>query len=209
MVELQEAYYLQIMPPKVYIETTVVSYLTAWQSRDVIRLAHQQLTREWWETRRGAFDIYVSELVLREAGDGDAGAARDRLNALAGIPSLGITTEATRLAQALVHAGLLPEKAGSDHRSNKPVETAATNHLRCVPRKNSWARRMIPMTEPRKPMTDSIVAEVRKIRDKYAASFGYDLDRMVADLQHREREYGRHIVTFPPRRPSHAGIPHS
>jgi hypothetical protein len=55
---------------KVYIETSIVSYLTARPSRDLIIAAHQQLTQEWWDTRRASFDLYVSQLVIQEASAG-------------------------------------------------------------------------------------------------------------------------------------------
>ena len=47
----------------VYLETTIVSYLTAWLSRDLIRAAHQQITQEWWNSRREDFEIFISEFV--------------------------------------------------------------------------------------------------------------------------------------------------
>jgi hypothetical protein len=37
--------------PTVYVETSVVSYLTARPSRDLLLAAHQQVTRDWWATR--------------------------------------------------------------------------------------------------------------------------------------------------------------
>ena len=54
------------MKTSVYIETTIISYLTAWPSRDVIRLSHEILTRNWWGTR-DSFQLYTSELVMLEA----------------------------------------------------------------------------------------------------------------------------------------------
>jgi len=50
--------------PKVYLETSVVSYMTSRFSSDVVVLAHQQLTREWWELRRNEFELYTSEVVV-------------------------------------------------------------------------------------------------------------------------------------------------
>jgi hypothetical protein len=47
--------------PKLYVETTIPSYLTAWPSKDLIRAGHQQITKEWWETRRADFDLYISQ----------------------------------------------------------------------------------------------------------------------------------------------------
>jgi predicted nucleic acid-binding protein len=100
--------------PKLYLETTVPSYLTAWPSRDLIRAGHQQMTREWWQTRRGGFDIYVSQFVLDEAAAGDAEAACERLAVLQGIPILDLTEEVADLAVALKTALALPEKAAAD-----------------------------------------------------------------------------------------------
>ena len=59
------------MKPKAYIETTVVSYLTAWPSRDVVIAGHQQITREWWENAADRFELVASQLVIDEASAGD------------------------------------------------------------------------------------------------------------------------------------------
>jgi len=96
------------MAASVYIETTIVSYLTACPSRDLVQRAHQQLTRRWWRTRRAHFDLHVSPPVLQEAAAGDNLRARRRLAALTGVPILDASTDAMRLAETL--AG----KCGSD-----------------------------------------------------------------------------------------------
>ena len=59
------------MKPKAYLETTIVSYLAASPSRDIVIAGHQQITREWWE-RRNRFELLVSEAVVEEATRGDA-----------------------------------------------------------------------------------------------------------------------------------------
>lgn len=102
------------MKPKVYIETTIISYLIAKPSRDLLVAAHQQVTREWWERRRPRFDLFASKLVLDEAGAGDAEAADERLRELTGVRLLGITRDAVALAEALVRGGALPKKAQAD-----------------------------------------------------------------------------------------------
>ncbi len=101
------------MRPRAYLETTIPSYLTAWRSRDLIKAAHQEVTREWWEIRN-RFDLYVSQVVLRESGGGDTEAAAQRLKALAGIPILDVTPDAQALAADLVERGPVPEKATID-----------------------------------------------------------------------------------------------
>ena len=102
------------MKPKVYIETSVVSYLTARPSRDVVALGRQEVTRHWWETRRQGFSLVISPLVIEEAQQGDAGHARARLEALAGIPSAAVSREARAIASALLKEGALPAKAALD-----------------------------------------------------------------------------------------------
>ena len=100
--------------PTVYIETTIVSYLTAWPSRDLIRAAHQQITHEWWETRRGDFSLYVSQLVLEEAAAGNTTAAAERLDKLAGVPLLDYRDPTLVLAGTLERALQLPPQARGD-----------------------------------------------------------------------------------------------
>ena len=100
--------------PKLYLETTVPSYLTAWPSRDLIRAGHQQITREWWQTRRNDFEIHISQFVLDEAGAGDTEAARERLAALQAFPLLDLTDDAGDLAAALVTSLALPARAATD-----------------------------------------------------------------------------------------------
>lgn len=102
------------MKPKLYLETTIPSYLKAWPSRDLIVAGHQQITQEWWRTRRTSFDICVSQFVLDEAGAGDPQAAQERLEVLRPFPLLDINDDVLRLAAALLKANVLPEKAARD-----------------------------------------------------------------------------------------------
>ncbi len=102
------------MSPRVYLETTIISYLTARPSRDLVVAAHQALTREWWERRRSDFGLVVSELVVQEAGAGDAEAARRRLELVAEVPRLAVTAEAEVLAGKLVSQGAIPTRAAAD-----------------------------------------------------------------------------------------------
>ena len=98
----------------VYIETSIVSYLTARVSRDLIVAGHQQMTEEWWSVQRNRFELWASELVVEEASAGDASAAAERLKVLNTIEMLDITEEAGFLATALIERGSLPAKASAD-----------------------------------------------------------------------------------------------
>lgn len=101
------------MKPIVYLETTIPSYLTAWQSRDVVRAGEQQVTRDWWE-RRTQFELRVSSLVFLECGAGNSDAAALRLAVLDGVPVLAQTFEAETLADILLREVPLPLKAAAD-----------------------------------------------------------------------------------------------
>src|SRR5688572_19684347 len=104
---------MRSVKPTVYVETTIPSYLTAWPSRDLVRAAQQQITREWWAGRE-EFDLYASRLVVQECQAGDAKAAADRLAVLAGIPLLEQENEVAELAEALLRGVPLPQKAAAD-----------------------------------------------------------------------------------------------
>jgi len=102
------------MKSRLYLETTIPSYLTSRPSRDLIVAGHQQLTREWWERRRGAFQLYLSQLVIDEVSAGDPAAARERLKILRELPLLEITPEVTELASGILASGKIPRKAAAD-----------------------------------------------------------------------------------------------
>jgi hypothetical protein len=98
----------------VYLETSIVSYLTARPSTDLLGAAWQAATADWWDAQRKAFDLFVSEIVVEEARQGDPDAARRRLESLRDIPLLRITDEAVSLAREIIRKGAVPEKALDD-----------------------------------------------------------------------------------------------
>jgi predicted nucleic acid-binding protein len=99
---------------RAYIETSFISYLTARPSRDLVTAARQQITLEWWRKRRQDFELVTSQLVLDEAGQGDADLARQRLALLEGLGLLRVTPEAETLAHAIILEGVLPGRAFAD-----------------------------------------------------------------------------------------------
>src|SRR3954447_2238438 len=98
----------------VYVETPIPSYLTAWTSRDLVRAAHQQITREWWQTAPNRFQLYVSEAVIEEIALGDPKAAADRQLAVKGMSVLTLTDAVLALAREYDTALRLPTKAATD-----------------------------------------------------------------------------------------------
>jgi predicted nucleic acid-binding protein len=102
------------MKPRIYIETSIPSYLTARSSNDIRAMANQNTTIEWWENRRPEFEVFVSEFVVAESSQGHPEASARRLAAIEGIPELDITEEAQILAKALIAEGPLPKRAEID-----------------------------------------------------------------------------------------------
>ena len=101
------------MKPKLYIETSVVSYFTARPSRNVVVAGHQATTRDFW-ARLPEYEVYISELVLQEAGRGDEFAASIRLEALVGFQELEIDAECKALAKSLIGDRAIPEPYPED-----------------------------------------------------------------------------------------------
>ncbi|MBM4028826.1 MAG: type II toxin-antitoxin system VapC family toxin [Planctomycetes bacterium] len=102
------------MKRSLYLESTIPSYLVAAPSRDLLIAAHQQVTAEWWRTRRIGFDLYVSQFILDEIGRGDAEVAKRRLEAVKGIPLLDITEDVLDPAAGFLALKIIPRRAGTD-----------------------------------------------------------------------------------------------
>ena len=99
--------------PKLYLETSVISYLTARPSRDLIALARQEITREWWE-QRNHYELFVSAVVRGEIAKGDDAAIQDRLSAIQRIPILARRREIEALAGQYVENGIVPASSPGD-----------------------------------------------------------------------------------------------
>ena len=102
------------MPASVYVETSIISYLTGRASQNVVVTAHQRLTRKWWNGQRHQFELFVSPLVLQEAALGNPNMALKRLEVLRHIPVLAAAQEAADLAEDLIRSRSLPAKARVD-----------------------------------------------------------------------------------------------
>jgi len=102
------------MRPTVYIETSVISYLAAYMSRDLVVAAHQQLTQDWWKQALPQLEAYISPVVLEEISRGDSDAAARRTKAVHSFGILEVLPEVKELADLYFAAIDLPEKARAD-----------------------------------------------------------------------------------------------
>lgn len=220
------------MKPKVYVETTVVSYMTARPSHDIVTLAHQHITREWWRSAALRFDLVASDIVRDEAAGGDAAAARARMEALAQVAVLDSSAEVGTLADELLDAGAIPRRASQ---AGLHVAIAATNkvdylvtwnlrHLASASARSAIERTCrragyrltictpeeLPETEGRTSCEDPIVAEVRAVRERLFAKHGGTVAGLFQHLREVQRTSGRTYVSYPPTRiepETHQAIP--
>jgi predicted nucleic acid-binding protein len=103
-----------MLKPSVYIETTVISYVTARPSRDLIVAAHQQVTLEWWENVLPCCNPFISPVVVEEVARGNKEAPGLRRRKISGFPVLEITNEVRELAELYFAQTQIPEKARGD-----------------------------------------------------------------------------------------------
>jgi predicted nucleic acid-binding protein len=102
------------MRKTIYVETSIISYLTAQPSRDLRAAAWQQITTQWWQRERNKYELYTSALVMEEASQGDPEAAQRRLRVLSDLSELTIDDEVRALAEKLIEGGGVPAGAEGD-----------------------------------------------------------------------------------------------
>ena len=99
---------------RIYIESTIPSYVVARPARDLLQAARQQTTKDWWELKRHDHELFISQVVLDEIGFGEPAMAQLRLESLQVIPLLQVTDETKELARKILTSGLLPATADRD-----------------------------------------------------------------------------------------------
>jgi predicted nucleic acid-binding protein len=117
------------MKKRLYIETTVVSYLTVKPSRDIIIAGHQGATRDIWPELSVKFETYVSALVFEEARKGDRDQAQLRVAAIESFPMLDIDDDARILAETIIAKKGIPSQYPEDALH---IAVAAVNGIEIV-----------------------------------------------------------------------------
>jgi predicted nucleic acid-binding protein len=205
------------MKSRLYLETTIPSYLTWRPSRDLVIAGHQQITRDWWENRLGDFQVYISQLVLDEVGAGDPAAARERLRVLKSLPLLDITPEVMELTTGILASGIIPRKAATDaaHIAIAAVHSidflltwncahianaAMVKALASICRQHAWECPVICTPEELlgdwAVSRDPIVDEVRRTREREASKHAFDIKAILSAAKKRQRRSGHQVVSF-------------
>ena len=113
----------------VYIETSIVSHISARTSSDIQIAALQHQSRKWWAVERPKFNLVTSQLTIIEASNGDPAAAADRLKLLDGLPLVSLGTDVDALANLILANHLMPQKAGADAVHVAAAAIAGVNYL--------------------------------------------------------------------------------
>ena len=130
---------MAVAKPKLYMETSIPSYLTARPSRDLIVAGHQQITQDWWDLKRNDHELFASQVVLDEIAFGDPAMAQLRLEILQAIPLLQVTGEVKELARKVLASGLLPATAEPEgYHAEK-----AKGNLKIIPPGTFWSCEML------------------------------------------------------------------
>ena len=181
-----------------YVETSVVSYLTAWPSRDVVTLGNQVATREWYRQAATRFELVVSPLVIAESSVGDPEAARARLATLESVGVIDASDDAIAFGWVLVTAHAFPVGAAADAAHAAIAAVNGVDYLVTSPRSSvrqasSWRWSMSSH------ITDPIVAEVRRVRAELTSRHGNDVAAIIRHAQALARTLDRPCVRYPPR----------
>ena len=99
---------------RIFLESTIPSYVVARPARDLLQAARQQLTRDWWDLRRSRHDLFTGQLVLDEISFGEPEMAKRRLELMTNITLLQATDQARELTRNIMDSRLLPAKADGD-----------------------------------------------------------------------------------------------
>jgi hypothetical protein len=99
---------------RIYIESTIPSYVVARPARDLRQAGRQQLTRDWWDFQRTKHELFTSQVVLDEISAGEGEMAKRRLELMDRVPLLDLTSSAEWLAERVLQSGLLPVDADGD-----------------------------------------------------------------------------------------------
>lgn len=101
------------MKKRVYVDSSVISYLTARPSKIEEKRERQQITRRWWEERH-RWDLFLSSAVMDEIEEGDVTAATRRMAIAIHLTQLPEEPQLYEVAEELVSTGAVPIIALAD-----------------------------------------------------------------------------------------------
>jgi hypothetical protein len=101
------------MRQKIYLETSVVSYLVSRPSKNIVIAGRQAVTKDMWDIIDN-YDAFISDIVIQESSKGDMTLAKLRLDAVEKFNILKIDDEAKERAKLLIQKKAIPDKCPED-----------------------------------------------------------------------------------------------
>lgn len=213
--------------PTVYVETSVVSYLTSRLSNNTLKLSRQQATRHLWDEYFDCFEFIVSDLVVAEIERGDAEEVKQRNQTVVNLTTLETTSASNRLARILIDSGALPQKSWTDaqHISIATVHSldyliswnfkhivneSKREYIYKVCRNAGYSTSCLctpitiieemQMKEQLDTQTDPILEEYYRMKEEFNAQFNSieELNAYLMEIQKREKARGRKYIPAPP-----------
>ena len=177
--------------PRVYLETTVISYLVGRPSSDATLASWQQITRQLWEHYTDRFTFVVSPIVLVEVSQGNPEAAQRRLEVLSHLTILEVLPEADILTQKLLDTGVVPQNYSLDAQHIAVATTHGVEYL------VSWNQKQMK-EEDFENYTDPILEECYRIKEKLSAQFNSveELSAYMRKIQEECRQKGMKVVSY-------------
>ena len=217
----------EAIKPTVYVETSVISYLTSLPSRDSLVFSRQEATRQLWYEYFDNFEFIVSDIVISEISQGDEKEVQRRLKAVADFKILDESSDTDNLTQFLVDSGAVPQNSRSDaqHISiatvysldyliswnfKHIVNETKRQHIDQVCRTAGYTPTSIctpsnlieeiKMKEKPEPPTDPVLEEIYRMKAEFNAQFN-SMEELIAHLKEvnaREKARGRKYIPAPP-----------
>ena len=212
--------------PRVYLETTVISYLVGRPSSNATLASWQQITRQLWEEYTDEFTFVISPIVLTEARQGNPEAAQRRLDALSHLTVLEVLPAADMLTQKLLDVGVVPQNYSLDAQHIAVATTHGVEYLA------SWNQKHIVNENKREHInqvcqeagfepttictptelieefqmkeedfenyTDPILEECYRIKEELSARFNSveELSAYMREVQEECRQKGMKVVSY-------------
>ena len=96
------------MKPRLYIETSIPSFYHETRLAPEM-VARRNWTRQWWDSRRGDYELVTSEAVLDELSAGDYPHREQVLSLASSLPCVPVESMIAEIVQAYIEHQVMPQ----------------------------------------------------------------------------------------------------
>jgi len=99
------------MKEKVYIDTTIPSYY--FDERENLK-SFREITKTWWDNESKNYDIWISDAILQELGEGNYPKKEDIIHFVKRVPLLENIKELEQIASFYIENYVMPQSLIGD-----------------------------------------------------------------------------------------------